>query len=159
MKELLDAMPRTSKRNLVLLDTCFFIDIFQNGHENDLVKLCKVHDVAMTSFNALELVRVLRRLPKVRDRIHQFLKNKPKLFIVEVPVVPGDHKAEVDYVASVDPYLAQDIPDPSDAVLVACAIRLHSQILTKDKHHLFTVLLQNYVQRWDIRIHKSIHDL
>ena len=153
MKELFDELehlPMNKCRGLVLVDTCFFIDELQHHHEKQLQNL------AMTSFNAEELVHVAKHLPE-KDKIRKFLK-KGTLLRVDVPVGPGDAAAEKKFVRSVDPDLLELIADPSDAVLMAAALETRSHVLTKDKHHLFTTTLENYLEGHTIRVFKEFKD-
>lgn len=161
MKEIFDALPKTTKHRLVLLDTCFLIDTFAKHNEGQLTELCEKHDVAITSFNVEELVHVLPKVKPtdVKNHVRAYFKNKPKISVLDIPVSPGDADMEKAYVAKVDPFLAQDIPDPSDAVLIAAAIETQSVVLTKDKHHLFTALLENYMQRWGLKVLKNMHEI
>jgi len=159
MKELFDQLPKTTKHHLILLDTCFIIDELQQHREQELFAVCAEHDVALTSFNVEELIHVVPKLKHVKDALRRFLRKKPRLSVLEIPVHPGDVDDEKDYVMRIDPFLAQDIPDPSDAVLIAAAIATQSKVITKDKHHLFTVLLKNYLHRWGLTVGKNFHDL
>lgn len=162
MKEIFASLPKTTKNGLVLLDTCYVIDAFHNHKEHELEQYAQKHEVAITSFNAEELAYVLPKKVKdksIKERVRKFFKEQEHIKVLEIPVHPGDRKAEEDYVKGVDPYLAQDVPDPSDAVLVAAAIKTHSAVVTKDKHHLFTVILENYLQRWGLKVVKSPADL
>ncbi|MCB0273118.1 MAG: PIN domain-containing protein [Bdellovibrionales bacterium] len=161
MKEIFESLPKTTKHQLVLLDTCFLIDTFAKHNEEQLTALCEEHDVAITSFNVEELVHVLPKVKPtdVKNHIRSYFKKKPKISVLEISVSPGNADMEKAYVAKVDPFLAQDIPDPSDAVLIAAAIETQSIVLTKDKHHLFTALLENYMQRWGLRVLKDMHEL
>lgn len=161
MKEIFDGLKRTTKNNLVLLDTCFIIDEFYHHREKELATFAKENKVAITSFNAEELIHVLPRKVKdksVKERVRKFFKNTD-INILEIPVHPGSHEAELAYVQNIDPYLAQDVPDASDAVLVATAVKTHSTVVTKDKHHLFTVILENYLQRWGLKVIKNLKDI
>lgn len=152
MQELFDKLDHRSFdkcRGLALVDTCFFIDELQHHHDKEMQNL------AMTSFNAEELVHIAHRLPE-KKQIRKFLKNT-KMLIVDVPVSPGDEKAERAFVKSVDPDLLELIRDPSDAVLIATALVTNSHVLTKDKHHLFTTTLENYLEGHTIRVFKDFH--
>jgi predicted nucleic acid-binding protein len=160
MKELIKDLRRLSpsKKNTILLDTCFFIDVFEHHKEDQLDLLCKKYNVALTSFNAEELVHVDNKLSHLKHEIRKFLKYTD-LKILEIPVHPGDHDGEKSYVRSVDPYLAYDVPDPSDAVLIAAAIKSKAHVLTKDKHHLFTVKLENYLNKYGLKVFKDFHEI
>ena len=138
-----------------LLDTCFILDL---AERRELHKLDEV-GLATTSFNLEELEHVSRRVhDKTKQEVRRFLKEHPDLVVVDVPAHPGDRESEHAFVDSVDSSLLQKVPDPSDAVLIAAAIRTGSDVYTKDKHHLFTVVLENYLQAYDITVHKEWKD-
>ena len=101
--------------------------------------------------------RSLRCEADIKERVRKFFKDTD-IMILDIPVHPGNHEAELVYVQEIDPYLAQDVPDASDAVLVAAAVRTKSIVVTKDKHHLFTVILENYLQRWGLKVVKKLCD-
>lgn len=153
MKELFDALEHRGFENcrgLVLVDTCFFIDELQHHHDKEMQNL------AMTSFNAEELVHIAHRLPE-KKHIRKFLKST-KMLIVDIPVSPGNADAEKEFVNSIDSDLLELIADPSDAVLMAVALATRSHVLTKDKHHLFTTTLENYLEGNSIRVFKEFKD-
>lgn len=164
MKEIFDKLPHISindgtARNYVLLDTCFFIHTFEHQKEHQLMKLTEKFDVAMTSFNVQEFLFKEHVVDeRVREYARKFLKSN-KLTVLNVAVVPGDVFAEREFVKSIDPALLADVPDASDAVLIAAAIKSSSTVLTKDKHHLFTTKLENYLQKYDVAVHKEFHDI
>jgi predicted nucleic acid-binding protein len=159
MKELLQKIKTISleeARGLILLDTCFVINLLE--HHKHLDKL-KDKNLGMTSFNVEELLHVEHRLKSEDKRmIRNFLKH-PKFCIIEVPVHPGNREEEVKFVKSVDENLLKEIHDPSDAVLIAAAIRTKSIVLTKDKHHLFTVVLEDFLEKYSIQVHKDLNFL
>jgi len=74
------------------------------------------------------------------------------LFFYEVPVSPGSSYNEKEFVSSIDGELLKHIADPSDAVLAAAAVTLKGDILTRDKHHLFTSDLSNYFENVGVRV-------
>ena len=154
MEELLESLRHVSlseAKNVVLVDTCFFLDEIIHHHEDELVGLF------MTSFNAQELIHVAHHLPgHVKKATRKFL-SRNKMIIVDVPVSPGDWKAERLFVNKVDDRLIEIIRDPSDAVLLAVALLTRSIVLTKDKHHLFTVALENHLDDYGLRVFKNIH--
>ncbi len=158
MEELLASLrhePYEDAHGLILIDTCFFIDAAERHKLSELLDA----RVAVTSFNARELVHVAHRLhADVKDEIRHFLKKHHELLVLDVPVVPGDVAAERAFVASIEPELLKKIPDASDAVLLAAAFATKSDVLTKDKHHLFTVTLENYVQRYGVHVWKEWKD-
>ena len=146
-----------SRNNLVLLDTCFLIDI--SDRVDYLKKLCSKRIVAMTSFNVEELEHVFHKLHQhQKENIRRIIKTV-KIYALEIHVHPGNRKSEREFVQSTDPFLLKDIKDPSDAVLMATAIQTNSTVLTKDKHHLFTEILENYISRYSLVVLKSIHEL
>jgi predicted nucleic acid-binding protein len=155
MKELFDKFPKVGLevKNLVLLDTCFIFDLLDKEHT-----LIPGHTYAFTSFNVEELLIVGHRLHKMKVRLRRFLKSNTFL-IVETPVHIGDYEQEKEFVNSIDSELLKHIADPSDAVLLAVAIKTNSIVLTKDKHHLFTVELENYLRKYDLKVYKEIKDI
>ncbi|MGV8141455.1 MAG: PIN domain-containing protein [Candidatus Woesearchaeota archaeon] len=162
MKEIFAALPRveldTTEKN-ILLDTCFFIHTFENQHEHQLKELMKIYSVAMTTFNAEEFLLKEHVVDeRVREYVRKFLKKYP-IILINVNVHPGDRESEKRFVNGVDDELLKDIPDASDAVLIAAAIKTKSNVLTKDKHHLFTVKLENYLNKHGLGVYKEYHDL
>ena len=78
MKELLKNKKHTSWRevqNLILLDTCFIIDCVK------LNKKIKIKNVAITSFNIEELLKVSHRLGHLKKGIRNFIKNTSFLIL------------------------------------------------------------------------------
>jgi predicted nucleic acid-binding protein len=163
MKEIFEQLPRKSLddvRGHVLLDTCFFIHTFEHQKEHQLKELLDKFNVAMTSFNAEEFLLKEHVVDeRVREYARKFLKKYPTISLVMIDVHPGDRITEKSYVNGIDPELLADIPDASDAVLIATAIKTNSKVLTKDKHHLFTVLLENYIKKYNLEVYKEYHDL
>jgi predicted nucleic acid-binding protein len=161
MKEIFATLPRVNLEDTeknILLDTCFFIHTFETQKEHLLKELMKVHSVAMTTFNAEEFLfkeHVVDQ--RVREYVRKFLKKYP-IILVNVDVHPGDREGEKRFVNSIDTELLRDIADASDAVLIAAAIKTKSNVLTKDKHHLFTVKLENYLNKHGLEVHKEYHD-
>ena len=158
MKELLESLPRIrleDAHSFVLLDTCFLINLLE--HHKHLEKL-NSYSVGITSFNAEEVIHIEHRLSH-EDKItlRRFFRSHPKLFIVEVPVHPGDREGERKFVGSVDSELLKNVSDASDAVLMAAAIKTGSTVLTKDKHHLFTVVLESFLQKYGIKVYKDLN--
>lgn len=143
-------------KNLILLDTCFVINILE--HHKHLDKL-KNERVGMTSFNIEELLYVEHNL-KHEDKkmIREFLKH-PCFCIIEVPVHPGDFREEIRFVRSIDGELLKKVGDPSDAVLIAVAIKTNSIVLTKDKHHLFTIVLEEFLKKYGLKVYKDLNFL
>ncbi len=154
MKELVDKLEHVSVSNakgLVLLDTCFMLSHLEH-------KELLPEKFATTSFNAEELVHVTKRLGKMKHRVRDFLKNSG-LVVVDIKVSPGSCDAEKEYVSSVDDELLKHIADPSDAVLIATALRTKGNVLTKDKHHLFTSDLINYLSDKGVKVHRELRDM
>lgn len=160
MKELVEnilTLDLVHARNLVLLDTSFIISMME--HRDKIARLLEIKGIAMTSFNVEELIHVEKHLdPHTKHHLREFLKDG-KIVIVKIDVHPGNWEEEKAFVNAADENLLKHIPDPSDAVLLAAAIKTHSSVLTKDKHHLFTVELENFVRQYDIRVFKELHDL
>ncbi|MAE13006.1 hypothetical protein CMO92_00435 [Candidatus Woesearchaeota archaeon] len=158
MKELFKQLPQTQTAE-ILLDTCAFYYIFQHHHEKQLLELQTKKIVALTSFNIEEILHTLHHIDShTRNRINHHLKKNP-LPILEIPIHPGNRKAEQTYVNTIDSHLLNHIPDPSDAVLIAAALTLSANVITKDKHHLFTAELKNYLSNKKVHIYKTLHDL
>lgn len=148
-------LPYTTARRLTLLDTSFLISELQEG--SSLLHATPAHPFAMTSFNLSELFHAVHSLPHVKEPLRRFLK-RATLTIIDVPARPGEWEAERAFVASVEPQLLRIIPDVSDAVLAAAALATHSNILTKDKHHLFTTRLEDFLTRDGITVWKELKD-
>ena len=155
MKELFDEFKKVGfeRKNLVLLDTCFIFDLI--SREKNLIE---GYDYALSSFTVEELLKIGHRLHKMKRGWRKLLK-KYNFVIVETPVHIGDWQGEKDFVKSVDSKLLQHITDASDAVLLAVAVKTNSIVLTKDKHHLFTVELSNYLKDSGVKVYKEMKDL
>lgn len=160
MKELIPKLKKSDlahARNLVLLDTCFMIAMAE--HDDKMKELLKIRNIAATSFNIKELLHAEKRLHHdIKKRLRDFLKSG-KLLVVEIGVNPGQWDKEKEFVNEVDGKLLKAIRDPSDAVLLAAAIKTMSTVLTKDKHHLFTITLENFIAQYGIQVYKDMHDL
>ena len=159
MKELFEHLKRidlSDARNLKLVDTCFYIDLFE--HPENLDEYNGLPDEAMTSFNVLELINVEHRLHKRKHLIRKFLKRND-MIIVDIDVEPGDREREMEFIESVDKEILEYCQDPSDAVLLAVAIKTHSSILTKDKHHLFNAAIENFLCKYNVKIYKELKDI
>lgn len=142
-------------RNLVFVDTCFLIDMIES---NKLHEMMQIPNIAMTSFNVEELIYIEHNLShNVRKGLRHFLKDY-RLLIVNVPVSPGNYVREKEFVNEIEPELLKIVQDNSDAVLVATALKTHSDVLTKDRHHIFTACIENFVKDYDIRIIKNLHE-
>jgi len=162
MKEIFQILPHrelNDARNMVLIDTCFFIHTFEHQKDHQLRELAEKFDVGMTTFNAEEFLFKEHVVDeRVREYARKFLKVHP-ITLVTIDVHPGNRQSEKNFVNSIDSDLLNEIPDASDAVLMAVAIKTSSTILTKDKHHLFTVKLENYIQKYNLEVYKEYHDL
>lgn len=142
MQSMFDSLERIDRPEY-LIDTCFFIHTFEHGNVKSLEKLCSEHSVAMCSFNIEEFLHIHHKLKgDTNHHIRSFLK-KGLLKRVDVPVSPGDHDSERRYVTSFDDKVLIHVPDPSDAVLYVLAQKIGADVLTKDKHHLFTAAAEN----------------
>ena len=137
-----------------LIDTCAIINLFENNKEKELLD----EDIAVASFNKEELLFVTHRHKineHLRHRMRKFFeKNEVK--IIDVPVHPGNRIEEITYVESINTELLKLIPDPSDAVLAACALRNNADIVTKDRHHLYTAKLENLFEKNKINVSKTM---
>ena len=163
MKEVFEKLTHVKmgdeSNRFVLLDTCFFIHTFEHQKEHQLRELTEKYNVAMTSFNVEEfLYKDKVGDERVREYARKFLKTHP-ITIVDIDVHPGNLIQERDFVKSADQDLLKEVPDASDAVLIATAIKTSSTVLTKDKHHLFTTKLENYLRKYDIQVHKEFRDI
>ncbi|MFH1915937.1 MAG: hypothetical protein ABIJ21_01615 [Nanoarchaeota archaeon] len=166
MKELFANLPHVQPQDLrlreqtILLDTCFLVHALQNRKEKDLIRLMEQYPVGLTSFNVDELDHIRHKIDEhVREALRKLLHHNQDLIIVGIPVHPGNRRLEEDYIRTIDPVLFSDVPDPSDAVLMAVAIQTLSSVLTRDKHHLFTTKLQNYIQKYGIAVYKDFHEV
>jgi len=159
MKELLQELKKIKlkdAKNMILLDTCFVINILE--HHKNLSKL-KNRNVAITSFNAEEIIYIKKKLSFFAKKlVRRFLKSGGFL-ILEIPVHPGNPEEERKFVNSVDKELLKKVHDPSDAVLIAAAIKTDSIVLTKDKHHIFTVELEEFLKKYDLKVYKDLNFL
>ena len=156
MKELTDNLDHVNniEQGSILLDTCFFISCFK--HAKNIRALETMQNLRMTSFNIGELLHVERHLNhELKTRIRKFLHKAKNLKILNIDVRPGEWNAERSFIDNVDPELLKHVHDPSDAVLIAAAIRSHADILTKDKHHLYTSDLANFLNKYNLRIEKE----
>ncbi len=154
MQELVDSLEITEKVDY-FLDTCFLLYAIEKDHTKKLVSFCKSHSVGMSSFNLAELVHVHHRLNgTLNHHLRDFLKLKI-VSCVPVCVAPGDRAGERAYVGAFDPKLLHVVPDASDAVLLVQALRIGAKVLTKDKHHLFTTVAENYSEKCGIEIMKE----
>lgn len=139
----------------LLLDTCFIIWMAEHHRLRELL----TRPIVTTSFNLEELEYVSKHLPdKVREELRHFFKEHHELLILDVAVSPGDRQGEHDFVNRHAPELIPLVPDPSDAVLAAVALVTKSDVLTKDKHHLFTTQLENLFNQRSVHVWKEWKD-
>jgi predicted nucleic acid-binding protein len=151
MKELIDNLEKTDSVDY-LIDTCFFIDVFKKDKVKKLVEFCKNNWVGMSSFNLQELLHIHHKFPgQMNHHIRSFLKQKI-LFNVPIDLFPGNQDAEKNYIINFDSEILRVIQDPSDAILFVLAIKSHANILTKDKHHIFTAAAENYSEKFNIKV-------
>ena len=158
MKELLKKLPQLTFKDNVdyLIDTCFFIWIFEHHKEHQFEKFLKKNKCAITSFNAEELIHVTHRIhDKLKESERRFFHHKANLFLLPIPVHPGDKEHEQEFVTSIIHDFNCREHDPSDAVLLAVAIKKHADILTRDKHDLFNAHLENCLTKYDIKIRNT----
>lgn len=155
MRRLLDALEKGSDVNY-LIDTCFLIYCLEKDKMKELESFCSENSVGLSSFNAAELDHIHGRFPGPLNRhLRNFLKQK-LIKLVEVDVVPGQRAKEKKYVESFDPAMLKQVHDPSDAVLLSLAAKIRADVLTRDKHHLFTVDVENYLSEYGIKVLKEI---
>ncbi|RME32050.1 hypothetical protein D6789_00770 [Candidatus Woesearchaeota archaeon] len=154
MKELfreLRHVPLAAANGLLLLDTCFIVSMAEQQRLDEV----RGPRIATTSFNLGELDHIHHHLHgNVKHALRSFLK-RGDLIVVDIPVVPGERERERAFVQSIDASLLREIPDASDAVLAAVALATKSDILTKDKHHLFTTVLKDHFMKYGVRVEKE----
>lgn len=151
MQELVDSLDVCSGAEY-LIDTCFLIHSFEIGKVHELEALCQQHKVAMSSFNLHELVLKHHKLHgTVSHHIRDFLKKK-LIYNIPIDVQPGERDKERDFVQQFDSRILEIVRDPSDAIILVLALKLHANILTRDKHHLFTTGAENYLQEYGIKV-------
>jgi predicted nucleic acid-binding protein len=155
MKELFNRLPRISLEDRCdyLIDTCFFAWVFEHQKEHQLKELCLNKICAMTSFNAEETAHISHRIDnKTRELERRFLKTTNDLHVLKVPVHPGNRDDELRFVSTIVPDLICAEHDPSDAVILAAAVKTGANILTRDKHDLFNVKMENCVRKHRILV-------
>jgi predicted nucleic acid-binding protein len=157
MKEIFDSFEKINldSKNLILFDTCFFIDLIEKDHHN----LIKDIDFVMTSFNLEELNHVVHIINhNLKHKVRSFFKEK-KIKNLVINVHPGEFENQKIFVNNIDEELLKHIHDPSDAVLLATTIKTKSVLLTKDKHHLFNPEIENFISKYNIKIFKELKDI
>jgi predicted nucleic acid-binding protein len=151
MQELVDSLDTCSGAEY-LIDTCFLIHSFEIGKSHLLEELCRHHKVAMSSFNLRELVLKHHVLHgTVSHHIREFLKKR-LISNIPIDILPGERVKEKIFVQQFDPKILQIVRDPSDAIILVLALKLHANILTRDKHHLFTTNAENYLHEYNIQV-------
>ena len=139
-----------------LIDTCFLVWVLEHNKEKSLKKFAMNNKVAITSLNAEEFTYICRHLSdKIKVSARKFFCSNPNIFFLELPIHPGNQKAEHEFVRSILPELESKEHDPSDAVLLAAAIKTSANVITRDKHDIFNVHLENFVNKKGINIFKT----
>ncbi|MBU1854110.1 MAG: PIN domain-containing protein, partial [Nanoarchaeota archaeon] len=64
----------------------------------------------------------------------------------------GNPAQEHSFVKSILPKLDTEEHDPSDAVMLAAAIKTDADVLTRDKHDIFNVRLENFLKEYDVKV-------
>ena len=155
MKELMGKLPKLTLEDKLdyLIDTCFFIWIFEHHKERQFEKFLKKNKCGLTSFNAEELIHVTHRIhDKLKESERKFFHNSANLYLLKIPVHPGNREKEQSFVNSNIPDLNCIEHDPSDAVILIAAIKTHANILTRDKHDLFNSHLENCLKKYNIKV-------
>jgi len=155
MQEIVDSLDKKERVDY-LLDTCFVLYNLEKGHAKNLISFCKANSVGMSSFNLSELVHVHHHLKGTSNHhLRDFLKQKV-VCCVPVSVNPGDRAGEREYVSAFDEKLLHIVPDASDAVLFVQALRVGANVLTRDRHHVFTAAAENYAHSHNIEVLNEI---
>ncbi|MFH1063908.1 MAG: PIN domain-containing protein [Candidatus Woesearchaeota archaeon] len=151
MRALIDALPSVSKADY-FLDTCFLFYFLKTEKMRRLNEFCSTHSVGMSSFNLAEIEHVHHKMDgTLNHHLRDFLKKK-LVSSVAVDVNPGERDKEIAYVQEFDPKILSLVPDASDAVLFVQALKLRANLLTRDKHHLFTTRAENYLNEYGIEV-------
>lgn len=146
MKELFNQLEKWTLQVDFFIDTCFLYYIFDNQLEKEFVSFCDKYIVALSSFTIEEVLFHRHDVSHVfRERFRHEVSEGLRLYRVDTPVHPGERERERSFVAEFDKALLQLIPDPSDAVLLVVALEHKANVLTRDKHHLFTTKLENFL--------------
>ena len=162
MKELFDHFESASYpvQHGVLLDTCFLFYMAEHQRLDQIDDLAKRRQVLISSFNAEEVGLKSHQVHEpIKERLRHWLKNENNIKMLPVNVHPGQWLEEQQFVKSVNPGILARMHDASDAVLFAQALQNGCDILTRDKHHLFTQLLENFAEHQGIKVEKDIQDL
>ncbi|MBW3015469.1 PIN domain-containing protein [Candidatus Woesearchaeota archaeon] len=137
-------------RKTNLLDTCFII--YALTHPKELRDIKRLKSVAITSFNVEEILHLRHKLKTGDKHILKRLIKEVDFKVIDIDVHPGERVKEREFVESYDSELLKHIADPSDAILAAVALRTHSKLYTRDKHHLFTTGLKNYLAGYYVKV-------
>lgn len=132
--------------NPVLLDSCFIFYLIHNEHQQK--EFFKNEFYLTTSFNIYEMLyhhKIEKHLLK------DFLK-KNNVGVLMLDVNPGDNVSERYFVNSIDPFLLKIVKDPSDAVLVASALKIKADVISRDKHHVFNPAVFDYLASKNLKI-------
>lgn len=155
MKELFERLPRISVEDHIgfLIDTCFFVWILEHNKQNHFKEFLQHNKCAITSFNVEEFVHIDHKINgHIRESARRFLHSVNNFFVLEISVHPGNKEGEHSFVKSVLPELDAKEHDPSDAVILAVAIQTGANVLTRDKHHIFNVQMENFLNKYDVRV-------
>ncbi len=159
MKELIKNIEKIrlkDAKDLILLDTCFIINMID--HQKWLKPLNN-KKYGILSFNIEELIHICRKLShEDKKRVRQFFKRH-KFHIVNVPVHPGQKEEEKKFIKNIDEEILNKVHDPSDGVLIAAAIKTKSIVITKDKHHIFTKELSDFLRKYNLKVYKDLNSL
>ncbi|MBT7902583.1 hypothetical protein HN587_01885 [Candidatus Woesearchaeota archaeon] len=151
MKELIELLHKTNRVDY-LLDTCFLVYMFKTNKIKKLVNFCTHNVVGMSEFNLKELLHFHHKLGGTfNHQFRNFLKQE-LIHVTPSTVSPGERQNEKTFVTNFDPHILQCVPDPSDAVLFVQALQMSANIITRDKHHIFTAVAENYSQKYNIKI-------
>jgi len=151
MQELIDTLEQKTKADY-LLDTCFLMHILETDRLKHLEDFCRSNSVGMSSFNLKELSNRHHILHgTLSHHLRNFLKQK---MVCNIPLDfgPGEREKEREYVSGFDPKLLEVVRDPSDAVLLVLGLKIRANILTRDKHHIFTTKAENYLSTHGIKV-------
>ena len=116
MKELFEQLVvNHNPRDAILIDTCYFFDIFKKHKVKELERLMVFKLVGTTTFNAQEILLKEHKInDDIRHQIRKFLKSHPHFFLYPVPVEPGNWEDEKKYVKDCDMHILRYVNDPSE---------------------------------------------
>jgi len=143
---------------MILLDTCFIIYELQEGEEKRFEEFCRRDDVFVTSFNIAELEHVSKNIPAIEKPLRRLLKSGA-IKILEISVSPGEQEVEEKFANDADEKILRIIHDPSDAVLIAAAIKNKADVITRDKHHIFKTALENELNQYKIAVYNDVSSI